>query len=253
MPQGMAVEELSPAILGLEPARAYALARLLGLTRDETISRLGRIGAPETVQAGGLEITVRPGTADVFTIDDTFGAAYHRSPWQLPDAPLILDLGTNVGLTILDYSQQHPGATIVGVELDAENAQLARRNTAHLPNVTIRQAGVAAREGTVHYGLASANAFTITAGGEHSAPGITMWQLVSPLDRHVDLVKMDIEGAEAEVLADGTEWSSRVDRMLVETHSPYTREQCVRDLERLGFAARIDNRHPAGVSGSRAV
>ena len=39
---------------------------------------------------------------------------------------LVWDLGANIGLTMADLAERHPGARIVGVELDAENAALAR-------------------------------------------------------------------------------------------------------------------------------
>jgi hypothetical protein len=65
----------------------------------------------------------------------------------------------------------------------------------------------------------------------------------------IDFLKMDIEGAEAQVLRVNTDWARRVRCIKVEVHGPYTVEDCVRDLQALGFTARPDRKHPAGVVG----
>lgn len=249
LPPGVRPIELAPAILGVDPARASDLGRLLRMSAAEVAATLGREGAPRQVTVAGATLTVRPGTADVFTIDDTFGVAYHRSLWDLREQPVIVDLGANVGLTMVDYGLSYPDATIIGVELDVENVKLARRNTEPLHDATVIHAGIAAVAGTVTYGLASTNAYAIGTGGDRSAPALTVADVMP--DRQVDLLKMDIEGAEQGVLAAGEGWAERVDHILVETHPPYSREMCVRDLQRLGLEAAFDVRHPAGVAGSR--
>ena len=49
------------------------------------------------------------------------------------------------------------------------------------------------------------------------------------------LVKMDIEGAERDVLRQNTEWAALVRTILVEIHEPYDVSSCCTDLARLGF------------------
>jgi hypothetical protein len=70
-------------------------------------------------------------------------------------------------------------------------------------------------------------------------------------ERAVDFVKMDIEGAERDVLRTSTEWSSKVRSMKIEVHEPYTVDQCAQDLRRLGFRTRPDGRHWASVVAFR--
>lgn len=43
---------------------------------------------------------------------------------------MIVDLGANLGITVADNARRYPEAQIIAVELDPENAELARRNTA---------------------------------------------------------------------------------------------------------------------------
>ncbi|MGH2876326.1 MAG: FkbM family methyltransferase, partial [Solirubrobacteraceae bacterium] len=67
----------------------------------------------------------------------------------------------------------------------------------------------------------------------------------------VDFVKMDIEGAEREVLRQETAWASKVRSIGVEVHPPYTVEQCEHDLRDLGFRTARLVSHEAGVVGDR--
>ncbi len=77
---------------------------------------------------GGSEVLLRPSTSDVDTVWGTFAGRYHLPPPEAGEPRLIWDLGANIGLTMADLAVRHPGARVVGVELDSENAALARAN-----------------------------------------------------------------------------------------------------------------------------
>jgi hypothetical protein len=62
-------------------------------------------------------------------------------------------------------------------------------------------------------------------------------------------MKMDIEGAEARVLKQNTEWASKVRCIKVECHAPYTTDEAKEDLNRLGFDVVKDNLHWASIIG----
>jgi len=69
----------------------------------------------------------------------------------------------------------------------------------------------------------------------------------------VDFIKMDIEGAEREVLSKNTGWASAVRSIQVEVHDPYTVEQCERDLRELGFTPVAHPSNVASVNATRAT
>jgi FkbM family methyltransferase len=52
---------------------------------------------------------------------------------------------------------------------------------------------------------------------------------------HIDILKLDIEGAEAEVLLNGEEWLPRTRMLLVEFHVQEIRKKCTAELEKFGF------------------
>ncbi len=68
----------------------------------------------------------------------------------------------------------------------------------------------------------------------------------------VDYVKVDIEGAEIDLLRRNAGWAQRVRTIAVEVHAPYSVEECRDDLAGLGFSTRVDPRHWACVIGVRA-
>jgi FkbM family methyltransferase len=195
----------------------------------------------------GAPVHIRPGTADADVLIGAFHGRYHlRGVDNLAHPKLIWDLGANIGLTVRQMSVQFPAARIVAVELDEDNLALARRNVADVADrVELLHGAVWPDAGTLSYGVADGegqDAFRVADGGTASAPAITLDEL---LDRFgpPDFVKMDIEGAEEEVLARHTGWSAAVPRIAVEYHHPFTDAACERALRDLGFDDVQAHRH----------
>jgi len=180
------------------------------------------------------------------------------SPRGDPGPVSVLDLGANIGLTVAHLAETFPGARVVGVELDAANAALARRNVAPWSaRCSLVEGAVWPEDGELEYHGWSANtsSFRVTDDEDSTAVvrharAVSLSSLVEELGG-ADYVKMDIEGAEARVLTERTGWASAVRTIKVEVHPPYTVEGCARDLEALGFATRRDRRHSWAVVGVR--
>jgi FkbM family methyltransferase len=209
----------------------------------------------------GRSVWIREGTADVDTIWDVFIHRYHLPPAYVMRRGIhsIWDLGANIGLTMADMAVEFPDAKkIVGVELDAANAALARRNFEPWDDrAGIIEAAAWPEDGETWYhrwpGDTSAYyAHEPTPGEEPQGPVVPTLSLNSLLDRTggpVSYVKMDVEGAERELLRRNTEWAAQVGCIKVEVHGDYTTDDCTRDLKALGFRARRDRRHGAAVLG----
>ena len=69
-------------------------------------------------------------------------------------------------------------------------------------------------------------------------PVVTMQTILDPFSEPLDIVKCDIEGAEAELLQDCHDWIGRVRALVVECHAPYTAEALHTDLVRNGGSFR---------------
>ena len=76
----------------------------------------------------GQTIYCRSGLADLGVVYDTFEGRYHLPPAGIGAVRTILDLGANIGLTMAHFAVLYPQARILGVELDAGNFALCRKN-----------------------------------------------------------------------------------------------------------------------------
>ena len=205
------------------------------------------------------EIWIRPRTADIHSVLDVFHFGHNESPKGLErEAPLVIyDLGANVGLTMVHLAELFPRASIVGVELQAENISQARRNLAHLRDrCRLVPAAIWPDDGVVSYHAERGDEQSARAAGrgelDTDVPALSISTLMRRQGHlRVDYVKMDIEGAEREVLSRNTDWASSVGSIRVEVHDPYTPEACMRDLRRLSFRVEAASDLRSAVVGER--
>jgi FkbM family methyltransferase len=197
----------------------------------------------------GNPVLIRPATTDMWAATAVLPPACHLPPPQVEAAGprVIWDLGANIGVTMAHMAVRHPRARIVGVELDEENCAMARANVARFGlRCEVLHAGVWPGGGEVEYRRRPGEevAFHLGAGAGElcRAPGLSLDELLSREvpGTVVDYVKMDVEGAERELLRRDTAWAASARCIKVEVHEPYTVEECVTDLESLGFSARVE-------------
>ena len=225
----------------------------------------GRVVRMRLRPLGGNEVRLRPSTSDVDTVWGTFAGRYHLPPREAPEPlGLVWDLGANIGLTMADIAGRHPAARIVGVELDSENAALARANLEPWgERCEVIEAAVWPQDGEMRYvRLAGATSgHHVTDAALEDDPAVTSVHAISPWSllalegagAVVDYAKIDVEGAERDLLREDAGWAGRVRTVSVEVHEPYTVEECSEDLRALGFETRVDPRHWACVIGVRAT
>jgi len=203
---------------------------------------------------GGRTVWLRPGTTDAESLRDTFRDSVHVPPPSL-GRPLrrIVDLGANIGITAAHNALLHPHAEILAIELDPDNAAIARRNTSWAgERVVVHEAAVWPTDGTVVYSREPGHEFafrvleeTADASAGPAARAVSMATVLAdvPEGERVDFVKMDIEGVEASLLSgEAARWTARVDAIALQVHDPYSLADCARDLRALGFSPRVDVR-----------
>lgn len=218
--------------------RFWSLRSLRGRTTRECVAlRLAGVERP---------VYLRRGTLDIIVLEEIFlNREYGPAAAAIEaEAPRLLDLGGNIGLASRFFDEELPGVKIVVVEPDAGNHTVLRKNCARLleeGRLTAREAFVAAESGAagIHRGDEPVG-YRIdheAADGEQ-IECVTVPTLLDEagFDR-VDLLKCDIEGAEAELFAACGEWIHRVDQLVVETHAPYGLEQLEADLAAAGWPA----------------
>lgn len=189
-------------------------------------------------RVAGCDIYYRPGTSDEQVIEDVFVHQYHVPPAGSQAPRSILDLGANIGLTMLHYRLVWPDAQIFGVEMDAENVAIAYRNT--------DDPVLCAAVGVGNFGLYVSDgepwAYSVADIGDRVTAGVTL-DAICP--GPIDLLKLDIEGAEEQVL--GAADLSRFRAVIVELHGDYDKPDAVRDLRGQGFDVNPALRHDRAV------
>ena len=174
-------------------------------------------------------IYLRIPTSDVATykqvfVDREFDCRYGHEPG------VIVDAGANIGLASVYFANLFPGARIIAIEPESSNFEMLRRNVAPYPNVIALQAALWDRNeeidivdpGLGHWGFMTAakrEHATRTPDFLHSVRAFTVDRLVSDYALPViDILKIDIEGAEKEVFSDPSKWIDKVDAIIIELH-----------------------------------
>jgi FkbM family methyltransferase len=148
--------------------------------------------------------------------------ARYEETLQAQKTPLIIDCGANIGLSAAYFAEVFPGAKLVAIEPEEGNFRLARRNC------------VAANIDFVHAAIASEDTAGILIdpglGGwgyrvaEQKAGDLRMMSingiLADPIYSASEpfIVKIDIEGFEAELFSKNTEWVDQFPLLIIELH-----------------------------------
>ena len=157
--------------------------------------------------------------------------------------PVIIDGGANAGVATVFFKRLYPQAQITAFEPDAQIASLLKANVASLcaTNVDVVEAALWTSAGELTFWSQGGDAGRLgdepPIGG--AAVAVRSVRLADYLHQHVDLLKLDIEGAECEVLPDCEPLLGNVDRILLEYHSVVHSDQRLGEvlevLRRSGF------------------
>ncbi len=118
-------------------------------------------------------------------------------------APRIIDAGANIGLATLYFKLLYPRARVLAIEAaPATFGLLAENVAANVPDVAVEHCALGGSDGEADFfslpGSPLGSLDGRSGGGERAR--VPMRRLSGFLDEEVDLLKIDIEGAEREVL-----------------------------------------------------
>lgn len=135
------------------------------------------------------------------------------------ESPLILDCGCNIGLATIWFKQRYPRSRVVAFEADPTVAEVLRSNVArlNLTDVEVVAAAVWDRDGTAPFASEGADCGRIDGAGAARVPAV---RLADRITGPVDLLKLDVEGAEYDVIRDlcRTGKVRYIDRLICELH-----------------------------------
>lgn len=137
--------------------------------------------------------------------------------------PLIVDAGANIGLASIFLSRYFPEAHFELIEADEANSAVARVNIADYPLMRLHTRALWHEHARLSI-LPSEDFSTlrVEANGSdvafRSVESITMSDLVAGRAEDLLIVKMDIEGAEREVLSRNNDWLKASPVIIIEPH-----------------------------------
>ena len=191
----------------------------------------------------------RSGTSDFDVFEQVFGELQYACLEPKLEPTLILDCGANVGYSAVYFLDRFRRATVIAIESDPENARMLRRNLEPFgARAIVRDTGVwSKRVGLMmssepfRDGRAWARQVreaTIDEVPEMWAIDLTSLIAESGFDV-VDILKMDIEGAEEVIFAtDCSDWIPKVTIIGIELHSERGRQLFEDAVRREGFVLR---------------
>lgn len=177
-------------------------------------------------------IAIRPGTADQRVFDEVFVAREYDI--DVADPTVILDAGAHIGLASVFFAERFHSATVIAIEAEAANFDLLCKNASSYPRIRPMHAGLWSRSTWLRIENPEAATWSFRVVESDRPTDIRAVSIADVMQLHgvdhIDILKMDIEGAELEVLTHNAEWLSSVGNLLIELHDRY-RPGCTAALE----------------------
>ena len=178
---------------------------------------------------------------------EIFGREIYRFTSGSP-SPVIIDCGSNIGMSVLYFKRLFPAAQVLAFEPDEGNFELLGKNVAlnNLQQVELRKAAVWINNGTISFNSNESEASRISEN-KGSGRQVKCERLSDLLDNYkkIDFLKIDIEGAEWEVIKDCAKKLSPVQNMFLEYHGKTQETQKLNEILQIvrenGFAVYIQN------------
>ena len=204
---------------------------------------------PMKMRLDGREIAVVDGPSAASMAHHIFGPPQALRFRADSSNPLIYDCGANVGISVLFWKSLYPHSRVVAFEPDPWAFACLRDNTKCFPDIELHQTAVWSLNGTMIFTCDGADGGSLaiykqTENASMTASVATI-RLRDILTEPIDLLKMDIEGAEVDVLLDCADRLHLVKRLFVEYHSfedkPQRLDELLGALRNVGFRIHLDS------------
>jgi FkbM family methyltransferase len=154
--------------------------------------------------------------------------------------PFIIDCGSNYGLSIIFYQMLYPEARIIGVEADPEIFNILQSNLQawNIQDIKLYQKAISAQDSSITFYREGADAGSIKRNDASQKVEVETLRLDDLISEEVDFLKIDIEGAETEVIS-SCKRLGMVKNLFIEFHAfkkePQALSRILAKLEHEGF------------------
>jgi FkbM family methyltransferase len=149
--------------------------------------------------------------------------------FELPFSPkTIVDAGANIGMASIYFTHRYPEAKVIAIEAEASNFAVLARNVRPYPAIIPVHAALWNRDGEISVsepdpatGVSGKWAFVTHEGSGVKARAITMRTLMKEMEiPSVDVLKVNIEGAEKEVF-ETCDWMDDIRCLMIDLHDRF--------------------------------
>jgi len=137
------------------------------------------------------------------------------------ETPIILDCGSNIGTSLIYFSQMYPEARIIGFEADSAIAEISIQNLKknNITNVDVINSAVWVDNDGINFSTDGADGGSVRNGENSKKVKSIRLKEVLQQEPIIDFLKIDIEGAEYEVMNDCKGSLANVENIFIEYHS----------------------------------
>lgn len=182
---------------------------------------------------------VRPGTEDVRMVFSTIIREEYGQFQPASDPEWMIDAGAYIGDTSAYFLSRFPRLRLVALEPNPPAFEMARQNLApYGKRAILLPKALSATDQRLRFGGGFGGASIQATGVEVEATSIPSLLNKFVISR-VNILKMDIEGAEEAIFASSPEgWLARVDLLIIEIHGLAAKGIVSRALWQNGFSMR---------------
>jgi len=169
------------------------------------------------------KIAFTDGSTFLMSINEMFVKEFYKFKSDT-QRPRIIDCGSYIGTSLLYFKINYPQAIVTGYEPDASNFSLLDMNLKNwnFADLNVVNAAIWVNNESVSFESEGNMSSRITAGSNDvSQKLVKCVRLRDLLEEQVDFLKIDIEGAELEVLKDCSDKLHNVKNLFVEYHGKY--------------------------------
>ena len=201
------------------------------------------------IRAFGVDYRVPDAASFLSMLDEIYGNGIYRFV-SGRDAPVIVDIGANIGVSVNYFLDNYPGARIYAYEADPVIFNFLQQNVAvRNDHVDLHNQAVWHENTCLRFVQDGADGGRLSGNGGIDVTAVDVREVLA--GKQIDLLKIDIEGAEDTVLPACAGSLHHVERIFLEYHSSPNRPQKLGEitslLNKAGFRLHIQT-----VSGSRA-
>lgn len=189
------------------------------------------------MNAKRFDVQMRTYSGDISIFYELFWKKMYALPHKLIQSPeIIIDLGAHLGFTSIFYALEYENAKIYSLEASKENFRLLKKNTEKFAQISVLNRAINFEDGEVLFEEGGLSYNTRISDKGDVIQAISIPTLMKNHKIHkIDLLKIDIEGAEKELLHQNNDWLEKVENIVIELHEPYDLQALKKDLEPFGF------------------